>query len=43
MAAWRREDEKASQTRQRKREAGEEKNEVKAASGVTVASLRRFF
>ena len=41
MAAWVKEDEKASKHRQRKREA-EEADKVEVAPGVTVASLRRF-
>ena len=41
MAAWVREEKKASETRHRKREA-EEADKVKVAPGVTVASLRRF-
>ena len=41
MAAWVKEEEKASEHRQRKREA-EEANKVEVAPGVTVASLRRF-
>ena len=40
MAAWVREEENASNQRQ-KREA-EEANKVEVAPGVTVASLRRF-
>ena len=41
MAAWGREEENASNQRQKKREA-EETDKVEAAPGVTVASLRRF-
>ena len=41
MAAWVREEEKASEHRQKKREA-EEADKVEVAPGVTVASLRRF-
>ena len=41
MAAWVKEEEKASEHRQRKREA-EGADKVKVPSGVTVASLRRF-
>ena len=41
MAAWVREEENTSKKRQRNREA-EEADKVKVASGVTVASLRRF-
>ena len=42
MAAWWvKEEEKASEHRQRKREA-EEADKVEVAPGVTVASLRRF-
>ena len=41
MAAWVKEDEKASEHRQRKREA-EEADKVGVAPGVAVASLRRF-
>ena len=41
MAAWAREEEKASEHRQRKREAEEAEN-FEVALGVTVASLRRF-
>ena len=41
MAAWVKEEEKASEHRQRKREA-EEADKVEVAPGVTVASLRRF-
>ena len=41
MATWVREDKKASENRQRKREA-EEADKVEVAPGVTVASLRRF-
>ena len=41
MAAWVREEENASNQRQKKREA-EEANKVEVAPGVTVASLRRF-
>ena len=40
MAAWVREEEKASEIRQRKREA-EQADKVEVAPGVTVASLRR--
>ena len=40
MAAWLKEAEKASEHRQRKREA-EEADKVEVAPGVTVASLRR--
>ena len=38
MAAWVKEEENASDQRQKKREA----DKVKVAPGVTVASLRRF-
>ena len=41
MAAWVKEEEKASEHRQRKGEA-EEADKVEVAPGVTVASLRRF-
>ena len=41
MAAWMREEENASEKRQRKREA-EEADKVEIAPVVTVASLRRF-
>ena len=41
MAAWVKEEEKASDQRQKKREA-EEADKVEVAPGVTVASLRRF-
>ena len=41
MAAWVKEGEKASNQRQKKREA-EEADEVEVAPGVTVASLRSF-
>ena len=41
MAAWMREEENASNQRQKKREA-EEADKVEVAPGVTVASLRRF-
>ena len=41
MAAWVKEEEKASEHRQRKRET-EEADKVEFAPGVTVASLRRF-
>ena len=41
MAAWVREEENASNQRQRKREA-EEADKLEVAPGVTVASLRRF-
>ena len=41
MAAWVKEEEKASEHRQRKTE-GEEADKVEVAPGVTVASLRRF-
>ena len=41
MAAWVKEEEKASEHWQRKREA-EEADQVEVAPGVTVASLRRF-
>ena len=41
MAAWVREEEKASEHRQRKREA-EEADKVKVTPGVTVASLSGF-
>ena len=41
MAAWVKEEEKASEHRQRKREA-KEADKVEGAPGVTVASLRRF-
>ena len=41
MAAWVREEENASNQRQKKREA-EEADKVEVAPGVTVASLRRF-
>ena len=41
MAAWAKEEETASEHRQRKREA-EEAGNVEVAPGVTVASLRRF-
>ena len=41
MAAWVREEENASNQRQKKRDA-EEADKVEVAPGVTVASLRRF-
>ena len=41
MAAWMREEEKASEHRQRKREA-QEADKVEVAPGVTVASWRLF-
>ena len=41
MAAWAREEENASNQRQKKRDA-EEADKVEVAPGVTVASLRRF-
>ena len=41
MAAWVKKEEKASEHRQRKREA-EEAYKVEVVPGVTVASLRRF-
>ena len=41
MAAWVKEEQNASDQRQKKREA-EEADKVKVAPGVTVASLRRF-
>ena len=41
MAAWVREEENASNQRQKKREA-EEADKVEVAPGMTVASLRRF-
>ena len=41
MAAWVREEENASNQWQKKREA-EEADKVEVASGVTIASLRRF-
>ena len=41
MATWVKEEEKASEHRQRKREA-EEAGKVEVAPGVTVVSLRRF-
>ena len=41
MAAWMRQEEKASENRQRKREA-EEVDKVEVAPGATVGSLRRF-
>ena len=41
MVAWAKEKEKASEHRQRKREAGEA-GKVEVAPGVTVASLRPF-
>ena len=41
MAAWVREEEKASENRQRKREV-EEADKVEVAPGVTTSSLRRF-
>ena len=41
MPAWVREEENAPNQRQKKREA-EEADQVEVASGVTVASLRRF-
>ena len=42
MAAWVKEEEKASEYRQRKTEAAEEADKDEFAPGVTVASLRRF-
>lgn len=41
MAAWRKEEEKAPENRQRKREA-EKAHKVEVAPGVAVASLRWF-
>ena len=41
MVAWVKEEEKASEHRERKREAGEP-DKVEVAPGVTVANLRRF-
>ena len=41
VAAWVKEEQKASEHRQRKREA-EEADKVEVVPGVTVASLRRF-
>ena len=41
MAAWVREEENASNQRQKKREA-EEADKIEVAPGVTVASLRHF-
>ena len=41
MAAWVKKEEKASEHRQRKREA-EEADKVEVALGVTLASWRRF-
>ena len=41
MTAWAKEEKKASEHRQRKREA-EEADKVEVAPGVTVANLRRF-
>ena len=41
MAAWVKEKEKASEHRQRKREA-DEADQIEVAPGVTLASLRRF-
>ena len=41
MAAWVKEEEKASENRQRKREA-EETEKVEVTPGVTVVSLKRF-
>ena len=41
MVAWEEEEQKASEHRQRKREA-EEADKVEVAPGVTVVSLRRF-
>ena len=41
MAAWVKEEENASEHRQRKREA-EDADKVEIAPGVTVASFRRF-
>ena len=41
LAAWVKEEENASEHRQRKREA-EEADKVEVAAGVNVASLRRF-
>ena len=42
MAEWVKEEEKASERRQKKREEAEEADKVEVAPGVTVASLRRF-
>ena len=42
MAAWVKEEENASDQRQKKREEAEEADKVEVAPGVTVASLRRF-
>ena len=43
MAAWMKEEEKASEHRQKKRKRkAEEANKVETTPGVTVASLRRF-
>ena len=41
MAVWVKEEEKASESRQKKREA-KEAGKIEVAPGVTVASLRRF-
>ena len=41
MAAWVKKEENASKQRQKKKEA-EEADKVEVATGVTVASLRRF-
>ena len=41
MAAWVKEDDKASEHRQRKRDA-DEADRVQVVHGVTAASLRRF-
>ena len=41
MAAWVREEERASENRHRKREA-KEADKAEVATGMTVASLRRF-
>ena len=41
-AAWVKEEERASEYRQRKREEAEEADKVEVAPGVTAASLRRF-
>ena len=42
MAAWVKEEEKASENRQKRTRESEEADKLEVAPGVTVASLRRF-
>ena len=44
MAAWRREEEKASENRQREEERGERggQDKIEVAPGITIESFRRF-